>query len=571
MASIFNVLPKPVGNYENFNDKEEAAAKLAAKAANAFRPPVYGNRQNFIPRKVEHYGDGGAFPECHVAQYPLNMGRPGAGDNDNGTAIVATYTDENGIVQYDGILTASGGGNRKIHSKFTDLIEKKFDAEKLQRPDEEAIEANTNATLAAMNMIVSKKAAAALPVKRPDAPQTAKDHEFVRYTPKPSAIGYNPNCKQRIIRVVDVPVDPMEPPKFMHRKVPGGPPSPPVPLMRSPPRKVTAEDQKNWKIPPCISNWKNARGYTIPLDKRLAADGRGLQETVVNPKFAKIAEALYQAEGSAREEVNYRAKLRKKLQLKQKHLEEERLLERAKQIREQQARMEAGGAADGSSSSSDDSSSDSDSDSDSSDSDSDSDGRSRARKPSSKPQADKASSEPESRAEVEKRMEREAMRLERKRERERDMRREAMGKRSKLSRNSDRDVSERIALGLPTGNAQKQTQYDSRLFNQSSGMDSGFGDEAEYNVYNKALFADKKQSMYRPRGHDKEIYGTADEQYNELIKTDKFRPEKDFKGIDRSKGVKKRTQPVQYERDTTGDGAADPFGLDQLMDKTKKK
>ena len=50
-----------------------------------------------------------------------------------------------------------------------------------------------------------------------------------------------------------------------------------MPVMHSPPRPVTAEDQANWKIPPCISNWKNAKGYTIPLDKRLAADGRGLQ------------------------------------------------------------------------------------------------------------------------------------------------------------------------------------------------------------------------------------------------------------------------------------------------------
>jgi SNW domain-containing protein 1 len=31
-------------------------------------------------------------------------------------------------------------------------------------------------------------------------------------------------------------------------------------------------------IPPCISNWKNNKGFTIPLDKRLAADGRGLQD-----------------------------------------------------------------------------------------------------------------------------------------------------------------------------------------------------------------------------------------------------------------------------------------------------
>ena len=41
--------------------------------------------------------------------------------------------------------------------------------------------------------------------------------------------------------------------------------------------QVTVKEQQEWKIPPCISNWKNPRGYTIPLDKRLAADGRGLQ------------------------------------------------------------------------------------------------------------------------------------------------------------------------------------------------------------------------------------------------------------------------------------------------------
>ena len=70
----------------------------------------------------------------------------------------------------------------------------------------------------------------------------------------------------------------MEPPKFRHKKVPRGAGSPPVPVMHSPPRAITAQEQADWKIPPCISNWKNPKGYTIPLDKRLAADGRGLQE-----------------------------------------------------------------------------------------------------------------------------------------------------------------------------------------------------------------------------------------------------------------------------------------------------
>ena len=81
-----------------------------------------------------------------------------------------------------------------------------------------------------------------------------------------------------MIGLHEMPTDPLEPPKYKHKKVAGGPPSPPVPVMQSPPRKVTVKDQKFWKIPPCVSNWKNIKGYTIPLDKRLASDGRHLQE-----------------------------------------------------------------------------------------------------------------------------------------------------------------------------------------------------------------------------------------------------------------------------------------------------
>ncbi len=58
--------------------------------------------------------------------------------------------------------------------------------------------------------------------------------------------------------------------------------------------------------------------------------------------------------------------------------------------------------------------------------------------------------------------------------------------RNRLERERERDISEQIALGLPaktiTGG---ETQFDSRLFNQSKGMDSGFADEDSYNVYDK--------------------------------------------------------------------------------------
>lgn len=34
-------------------------------------PPPYGHRKSYIPRSIEDYGDGGAFPEIHSAQFPL--------------------------------------------------------------------------------------------------------------------------------------------------------------------------------------------------------------------------------------------------------------------------------------------------------------------------------------------------------------------------------------------------------------------------------------------------------------------------------------------------------------------
>lgn len=80
-----------------------------------------------------------------------------------------------------------------------------------------------------------------------------------------------------ILRVQSVQLDPLEPPRFKHKRIPKGPGSPPPIMMRSPPRKLTVKDQLDWKIPPCISNWKNAKGYTIPLEMRLSADGRTLQ------------------------------------------------------------------------------------------------------------------------------------------------------------------------------------------------------------------------------------------------------------------------------------------------------
>jgi len=40
--------------------------------------------------------------------------------------------------------------------------------------------------------------------------------------------------------------------------------------------------------------------------------------------------------------------------------------------------------------------------------------------------------------------------------------------------------------------------YDQRLFNQTAGLGSGFGNEEDYNLYDKPLFADRTNaSIYK--------------------------------------------------------------------------
>ena len=84
-----SLLPAPVNQY--VQEKKVEAPKVVEKKV--YNIPPYGQRANYIPRRREDYGDGGAFPEIHIAQYPLDMGRSeGTGD----TKVVAVATDENG-------------------------------------------------------------------------------------------------------------------------------------------------------------------------------------------------------------------------------------------------------------------------------------------------------------------------------------------------------------------------------------------------------------------------------------------------------------------------------------------
>ncbi|XP_015750858.1 PREDICTED: SNW domain-containing protein 1-like, partial [Acropora digitifera] len=271
----------------------------------------------------------------------------------------------------------------------------------------------TRKTREALEKEVNSKIVAAQPTQVAQKTQPA---QYIRYTPSQQGIAFNSGAKQRVIRMVEMQKDPMEPPRFKtNKKIPRGPPSPPAPVMHSPSRKVTVKEQQEWKIPPCISNWKNAKGYTIPLDKRLAADGRGLQDPHINDKFAKLAEALYIADRKAREAVEMRAQLEKKLAQKEKEKRELKLVQLAQRARDERAGIKT---------------------------------------------ADDRSEEER---------ERDKLRHDRHKERERAHRisKAAPDKRSKLQRDKERDISEQIALGLASAPASQEALYDQRLFNQS--------------------------------------------------------------------------------------------------------
>lgn len=78
-------------------------------------------------------------------------------------------------------------------------------------------------------------------------------------------------------------------------------------------------------------------------------------------------------------------------------------------------------------------------------------------------------------------------------------------RKNKVDRDEGRDISEKIALGMlkGTGKLTGESVFDSRLFNQSAGLDSGFGAEDEYNTYSRPLFdRGEASSIYRPKRSD---------------------------------------------------------------------
>mmetsp|Transcript_33354 Transcript_33354/g.73135 ORF Transcript_33354/g.73135 Transcript_33354/m.73135 type:complete len:660 (+) Transcript_33354:91-2070(+) len=600
----------------------------AAAAAAALTQKSNSNSQKsekpklFVPRSLADFDDGGSFPEIHVAQYPRHMGNPhlakkragasgansgGGGSGGGGSSntpsgrvtssnktLLTTEIDATGEISYDAIVTGGTNSTTKVYTAHTDLRGHNPTTDEIALPTD-AEERNTaQRTMEALGVITTAKTALARPsgtalMQAATSKNQEDKTQFIRYTPRTDAPGYNPStAPQRVIQMVPAQLDPMAPPKHQHRKAPRGPADDPVPVLHSPSEKLSKEEREQWNIPACISNWKNTRGYTIPLDKRLAADGRGLREdTTINTNFATLSESLYVAERQAREEVKMRAVVKKRLVIEERERREEELRNLAGRARRERAGVAVGGVGDTNEVTT------SGMDGRNIVPEEDIDGPPQPYSAATAASASASSSTAVAAAapgrgptddEVAA-QQRERLRQERRRERERELRMEHRGgsgagaggagggtaaddeedeegvavKKRRLE--DDRDISEKIALGTHTGTGgagNGNNDVDARLYNQSSGMDSGFGPEDDYNVYTQPMFGRdgggvSSSSIYRPtRGEG--MQGDADEQYGALKAgaTAKFQPDRAFNGADggggSSGGAGPRTAPVQFER-----------------------
>ena len=96
LTPLASVLPQPIHVPVAPDDEDQVSFAIPSQsvAVRAAIPP-YGKRKGWKPTSPEDFGmshspvvnahrllatgDGGAYPECHVAQYPLNLGKKKVG------------------------------------------------------------------------------------------------------------------------------------------------------------------------------------------------------------------------------------------------------------------------------------------------------------------------------------------------------------------------------------------------------------------------------------------------------------------------------------------------------------
>ena len=146
MASLVLPLPK--------HSAPAAEPEAPAPAPQAKAVPPQGKRKGWVPRTIADFGGGGAFPEIHVAQYPLDMGRKG---NRGTSQVLALTSDGTGKARHDMVATVGQRDGKHIVSARDSMKAKYLTDEELAKPTgNEAAENSERTRLALAEQMADK-------------------------------------------------------------------------------------------------------------------------------------------------------------------------------------------------------------------------------------------------------------------------------------------------------------------------------------------------------------------------------------------------------------------------------
>jgi hypothetical protein len=165
VAALSKSLPKPKysGEEEELTNSARvlSAEQYETQVARKNGPPPYGSRRGWQPTGPEDFGDGGAFPEVPIAQYPLDMGKKGTSGTSN---AMVRRVDGEGKTKYDEIARRGHGDSRIVQASFKDLIPLRQQANAgdldLSRPSAEVVQETKEKTEQALMKLVAGQTAA---------------------------------------------------------------------------------------------------------------------------------------------------------------------------------------------------------------------------------------------------------------------------------------------------------------------------------------------------------------------------------------------------------------------------
>ena len=396
-----------------------------------------------------------------------------------------------------------------MESKYQTLIlsTKNLPSKKsLSKPSIEETNQTTLETKLALESLCSRRIKHSQTIKSTNPLfSKSRNSKYLKYTPSNSSTS-------KIIEITNRPIDPLSTNHYTFQKVPHSNTDPSifVPVMHSPQRKLTYEDQRDWKIPPCVSISRNPKGLVIPLDIRLANDGRNLKEFQVNKNFSKFADVLFLAEKRARAEIEERNRIAESIQIKAELKKEEELREAAKQARLERKAINSGTSLSNISS---------------------------VNTVRSDATAEFLLGKKNERDELmREKNERNQLRALRKKEIENDRKVEMLNNNKRKYGNKERDINEKIALG----ESGKGNLYDNKLYEKNINLKENDNSE-DGDVYDKPLFNEEKNI--------EQIYKNDNEKNKKVIQKLIEKGGKMFsKGnLNDLEGIQ-RNGPVQFEK-----------------------